>query len=256
MTTGAPSGAMTRRPGQPDPRPAELGAHDVVVAAYPEEHDDAEPDRHQQGRHDRRGEEGAGRDRGQAGVDDGGDARRHHRRDQRGRADDAEREPLRVAGAQHRRDLQLAQRGRVGDRRAAHPREPQADADADVAEAAADPAEQGEREVEEPVGDAGVVGQAAQQDEQRHGEQREARGRAGDQPQRQAERLVGGDHVDQRRPDERERDRHPDHQQRGDQQAQDEQAHAVGASSVVVRPARGRRRRRTGRRDQGARRRC
>ena len=68
---------------------------------------------------------------------------------------------LRVAGSQHRRDLHLAQRGRVGDRRAAHPGEPEADADADVAQAAAHPAEQRQREVEEPVGDAGLVGDAA-----------------------------------------------------------------------------------------------
>ena len=183
-------------------------------------------------RHHRRREERAGRHPGEAGVDDRGDARRHHRRDQGRRADDSQGEGLGVAGPQHRGNLHLAERGRVGDGRPAHPGEPETHADADVAQAPPHPAEERQREVEEPVGDPRVVGDAAQQDEQGHSEQREARRRARDQPQRQAEGLVGGDHVEQARAEEREGDGYPDRQQPGDQQAEDEHAHSVGTPTT------------------------
>ena len=217
------------RAGLPHPGAAELRPPDVGVASYPEEHDDGQAQGHQQGRHDGGGEERSGRDGRQAGVDDRRDAGRHHRRDQRGRSGHAEREPLGVAVAQHGRDLQLAEGGGIRDRGSAHPREADAAPDADVAEAAPHPGEQGEREVEEPVRDAGMVGEGAQQDEERDGEQREAGRRLRDHPQPQPERLVVGQHVGQRRPDEREGDRHAHDHQADDEEREDQQTHSATA---------------------------
>ena len=114
-----------------------------------------------------------------------------------GRADDAEREPR---SSRPRSIAGISTLPRAAASATAEPliqEKPEADADADVAEAAAHPAEQREREVEEAVRDARVVGDAAEQDEQRDGEQREAGRRVGHQAQRQAERLVGGEHVEQ-----------------------------------------------------------
>ena len=232
MTTGAPNGAITRRPVTHTWAQAELGALEVRHPPHPQEDDDAQADRHQEGRHHRCGEERPGRHPGESRVDDGGDARRHHRCDQRGRAHHAQGERLGVAGPQHGRDLHLAERGRVRDGRSAHPGEPEADPDADVAQASPHPPEQRQGEVEEPVGDPRVVGDAAQEDEQRHREQREARRRARHQPERQAEGLVGRDHVQQAGTEERERDRDPDRQQPGDEQAEHEDAHSVGTPTT------------------------
>ncbi len=231
MTTGAPSGAITRRPV--DHTRAQLNSVLTMFSSRRTKKNTTthSPTAISSGRHDRRREQGTGRDGRQPRIDDRRDARRHHRGDQGRRAHDAQREAFGVAAAQHRRDLDLAEGGGVRDGRAAHPGEAQAHADADVPEAAAHPAEQGEREVEEPVRDAGVVGQTAEQDEQGHRQQRKARGRLRHQAQGEAERLVVGREVEQRRADERERDRDPDHQQQGDQQAEEEQAHATGAST-------------------------
>ena len=107
-------------------------------------------------------------------VDHHRQRRRDDRPERRRRRRDADREFRRVAVVLHRLDLDRAEAAGVGDRRARHPGEDHAAEHVDVAEAALEPADQRQREVVDAVGDAGRVHQVAGEDEERHGEQREA----------------------------------------------------------------------------------
>ena len=142
---------------------------------------------HQQRHHDAGQDAGheqrADRDVGHHAVDDEGQRRREDRPERRGGGGDADRGLDRVAVVLHRLDLDRADAGGIGDRRARHAGEDHRADDVHVGEAALHPADEREREVVDAVGDAGDVHQVAGEDEERHGEQREALD-AGDHPLR------------------------------------------------------------------------
>ena len=153
-------------------RELDVGAPFVLVRVVGDgEH---HQDRHQHAGQDAGEEERADRGVGHHPVDHERQARRDDRPERRRRGGHADRELGRVAVLLHRLDLDRAEAGGVGDRRAAHAGEDHRADDVDVAEAALHPADQGEREVVDPRRDAGVVHQVAGEDEERHGEQREA----------------------------------------------------------------------------------
>ena len=136
-------------------------------------------DRHHGAGHDAAQEQRADGDVGHHAVDHERQGRRDDRaQGGRGRRD-ADRELGLVAMVLHGLDLDGAEAGGVGDCRARHAREDHRAHDVDVPEAAAHPARQRHGEVVDAVGDAGRVHQVAGEDEERHGQQREAVDAAG-----------------------------------------------------------------------------
>ena len=101
---------------------------------------------------------------------------------------DADRKLGASSHGPHRLDLDGAEARGIGDRGAGHAGKDHRADDVDVAEAAAHPADQRDREIVDAAGDAGDVHQVAGEDEERHREQRKALD-AGDHALRQ--RHVG-----------------------------------------------------------------
>ncbi len=153
---------------------------------------------------------------------------------------DAHGELLRVAVVAHRLDLDRAEPRRVGDRRAGHAGEDHRADDVDVAEAALHPADQRQREVVDAVGDAGVVHQVAGEDEERHGEQREAVD-AADHPvdDDHRRRGAGQPDVDERGARHRDGDRDAGHHQREEHREQRARQLAPPETRCARRPPRG-----------------
>ena len=130
--------------------------------------------RHHEAGHDAGQEQRADRRIRDHAVDDERQRWRDDRPQRRRGRGDADRELLRVAVVAHRLDLDRAEPRGVRDRRAGQPREDDAADDVHMAQAAFHPADEPEREVIDAVGDAGRVHQVAGEDEERHGQQREA----------------------------------------------------------------------------------
>ena len=219
MITGRNAGPMTRTTALPSIEPSNgrvmaiLGCSRTQTKMYR-----ARPTRHQHGRQDRTGEQGAGGDGCRRREEDRGDARRHHRAHQRAGRREPRREPVRVAGLEHLRDLHLARRRGVRERGTADPREPDRGAEVDVGEVAGEPRKQRPREVVEPRRDAEMVGDRADEDEQRDGEQREAVDAVHDRRDRVARRQAVAVEVQHARRDHREGDGHPQQQEDDEQQ--------------------------------------
>ena len=119
-------------------------------------------------------EERADRDVRHHAVDDEGQRRRDDRPERRRGGGDADRELGRVAVVLHGLDLDRAEAGGVGDRRAGHAREDHRADDVHLREPALHPADERDREAIDAAGDAGDVHEIAGEDEERHGEKREA----------------------------------------------------------------------------------
>ena len=154
---------------------------------------------HEQRRDDGGREQGAGRDRRDRCVDHRRDAGRHDRADQRRARAQADGELGRVALLPHVADLDRADAGRIGQRRAAHPREAEADRDVHVGEAGAQRAEQEEGGVVQAVGDLRSGRHDPDHDEQRDGEQRPAVDALHHQAHAEVQGVVLDQQVDQRR---------------------------------------------------------
>ena len=148
---------------------------------------------------DRGGEQGAGRDRGHGGEHDGRDARRHDRADQRRTGAEADGELGGIALPSHVVDLDRPDAGRVGQCRAAHPREAQADADVHVGQAGAKWAEEQHGSVIESIGDLGPGRDDPDEDEQRDRQQRPAVDAGHREPEREPDRVPLADQVQQAR---------------------------------------------------------
>ena len=169
---GDDDGELADRLGEARTRELDVGAPAVLVRVVGDRQH--HQDRHQRARQDAGEEERADRGVGHHPVDHERQARRNDRAERRRRRGDADRELGRVAVLLHRLDLDRAEPGGVGDRGAAHAGEDHRADDVDVAEPALHPADQSKREVVDAGRDAGVVHQVAGEDEERHGEQREA----------------------------------------------------------------------------------
>ena len=177
------------------------------------------------GRHHEQGHDDAGnhaaekqradRDVRHHAVDHERQRRRDDRAERRGGRGHADGELGGVAVILHRLDFDGAEAGGIGDRGAGHAGKDHRADDIDVAEAAAHPAHQRDREFVDAARHAGDVHEIAGQNEERHGQQRKALD-AGDHAlrQRHVGRDAGDENVDQRRYRHGERDRKADqHQQ-------------------------------------------
>ena len=111
----------------------------------------------------------------------------HHRRGERNR----------IALVAHRLDDDDAKPGKVGERRSGNAGEDHLRRDRDLRQAAAHPAEQVARKIEDALGDAADVEQIAGDHEKRHGEQREAVDILDHHARQHIERRVGDQHADQ-----------------------------------------------------------
>ena len=132
---------------------------------------------------------------------------------------DADRELGLVAMVLHGLDLDGAEAGGVGDRRARHAREDHRADDVDVPEPAAHPAGERHGEVVDAVGDAGRVHEVAGEDEERHGQQREAVDAAGHAVQDDEV----GDARDEVRVEERGAGERDEHGHAGDQHGEEDE---------------------------------
>ena len=211
----------------PRGRPVVGLADEVRSPARPDPDGGRERDRHQDGGDHRRGEQGTGGHRGDGREDDRRDARRHDRADERGAGAQADRELRRVALLAHVVDLDRPDAGRVGERGAAHPREPEADADVDVREARAERAQQHEHGVVQARGDLGARGHDPDQDEQRDGQQRPAVDAADHEPDGEPEREPLGDQVREAGAQDGERHRDAQEEQEDDRDEEEDEAHAT-----------------------------
>ena len=196
---------------------------------------------HQEPGHDPGEEQRADRRlRGHA-VDDHRQRRRDDGPDRRRGGGDRGRGLGVVALLLHRRDLDGAEPGGVGDGRPAHAGEDHRADDVGVAQPAAHPPDQRRGEVEDPVADAGRIHHIAHQDEERRREQRKRVGRhrdllrhddAGDAGQKQ-EGEAGETHrrVDRWPEEQRDEPRRQDGKHQGDHCA--DPAGCVNADTAV-----------------------
>ena len=197
---------------------------------------------HHQAREDAGEEQLRDRDVGGDAEHHEADARRNDRRDDAGRGDQAGRARLVVARGHHHRQEQRRERGRVGHRGARERREQAGGDDRHVAEAAAHVADEGEREVDDPLRQAADVHDLAGEDEERRGEQREAVG-AVDDVLRQDLRIehLQLPHQGDARGEQRERDRDAEQHRRDQRQDEDGQRHSrpstPGSSATGGSPA-------------------
>ncbi len=134
---------------------------------------------HQQRRHQQPGQDAGGEqrdDRDAAArrqrIDDHVVARRNQNSDERGADRDVDGDVRRVAAPFHHRDHDRADRRRVGDCRARNAAEQGRGRDVDLGQAAAEPAEQRHREIDEFFRDSAIEHDLAGIDEERNGEQR------------------------------------------------------------------------------------
>ena len=131
----------------------------------------------------------------------------------------------------HGLDLDRADAGGIGQRRAGHAGEDHRADDVHLRQTALHPADQRDGEAVDAAGDAGDVHQVAGQDEERHGQQREAF-HPGDHALRQDHvgRHVVDQQVEQRRHGHGDGDGDADDHQ--DEEGDDQQGHGV-----ILRPA-------------------
>jgi hypothetical protein len=200
-----------------------------------EEHVDTQDGgQHQRWQHARE-KQGADRHARRDRVDDRGDAGRHDR-SQHGRSSgQSQRKAFLIASFAHGGDQHRAQSRCVGNRRSAHPREHQAAAHIDVAQAARHAAQQTHQESKQPVSQSRCIAQVTGHDEQRDGQQRE-RVQTGHQSllgntQRD---ILGQNDVNQAGQQQGESDGNPQSQQDQhpqDQQAQDHEAPRLSADT-------------------------
>ena len=198
--------------------------------------DDHLGQRHQQAGDHAAHEQVADRGVGHQGEQHHGDRGRDDRADDgRGRSDGRGIAARVFAVARHHVDHDAAGAGEVGDRRARHAGEDNALHDVDVAEPAAEAADQGVAEAQQAVGHAADVHQLGRQQEQRNGEQHPAVVEA-------VQQLLGGDrhvvpgqqHVEHRACDHRMADRQAEDRQARDRpQRQREGAGEVHGSGLT-----------------------
>ena len=144
----------------------------IVVAVRLDGVDHHLGERHQQARNDAAEEQVADRRIRDQRVEHHRDRRRDDRPDHRRCRRDGRRVAHRIAVvARHHVDADAPGRGEVGDRRARHAGEDDALHDVDVAEAAAEPADQHVAEAQQLVGHLADVHQLGREQEQRHREQ-------------------------------------------------------------------------------------
>ncbi len=227
-------GKLQCRLANPAPQELDVGAPVVLVREI------GDGQHHQHGHHQTRQDPGQeqlpDRDVRHHPVDHERQRRRDDRPERRRRGGHANREFLGVPVVAHRLDLDRAEARRVGDRRSGHASEDHGPDDVHVTEPALHPADQRQREVVDPVRDAGVVHQVAGEDEERHGEQREAV-EAADHPvddhhRRRASRQPD---VDQRCARHRDGDRNAGHHQR-EERGEERPRHAKRGRRAAPRP--------------------
>ena len=161
---------------------AEGGALSPDAARSEEMAEDHQPEADEEARHDAAEEQPADRDVAGRAVDDRHDARRDQVGDRRGRGDERRREGLVVALPAHLRPDGARQHRDVGGRRAGDAGEEHREHRHDLREAAAEMADERLGERDHAVGDVCRRHQLADEEEERHREQRlrsRCRGRAG-----------------------------------------------------------------------------
>ena len=133
---------------------------------------DHQPEADHEAGHDAGHEQAGDRDVADGAVDHRRDARRHQRRDRRRGGDDRRGERRGVALLLHRPAERAADHRDVGRRRAGHLREEHAEHGDDLRQAAANVADQRQRQIGDPAHDVGRAHQLADQQEERNREQR------------------------------------------------------------------------------------